>query len=63
MATTFYPNKPINSKPMHNGTVIYADDTCIRATTSELLGGGGIEIAGAFLFSMGFFSWVFLLKS
>ncbi len=63
MATTFYSNKPVNAKPMHNGAVIYADDTCIRTITSELLGGvggGGVEIAGAFLFSMGFFSWIFL---
>ena len=61
MASTFHPNKPVNAKPLHHGKVIYADDTCIRAITSELLGGGGgLELGGGALLSFGLLLWFFL---
>ncbi len=60
MATTFYPNKPVNAEPLHSGTVIYADDTCIRTTSAEQLGGGGIEGAGGMMMVISFLLWLFL---
>ena len=50
MATTFYSTEAVDAKPQHTGTVIYADETCIRVLSSELLGGGGgIEHVGVAL--------------
>jgi len=60
MATTFHPNKSVNAKPLHSGTVIYADNICIRALSAEHLGGGGLEMVGTTLFILSLVLWAFL---
>ena len=63
--TIFHPDKPVHAKPLHNGTVIYADNTCIRVKTAEMLGSGGSETIGMIFFLMGIipFTWIWLVSN
>jgi len=53
MAITFYPNKSIDAKPLHHGTVIYADDSCIRVKSLELFDGQGVEVLSPIFIFLG----------
>lgn len=46
----FHPNKEVNAKYLHNGSVIYADDTCIRVLSAGLLGEGGGRLLHLFFY-------------
>ena len=60
MVRQFHPHEPVSAKPLHSGTIIYADDTCIRAVSSEHLGGGSIEGAGGTMMAISFILWLTL---
>ncbi len=56
---TLRPDTPTGVAPSHGSNVIYADDTCIKVVTAEMVGGGGgFEVVAPIIYIIGFVLWL-----